>query len=189
MANDATNVAVGKPKVTGAIWIGTADSTLPTDATTELDQTFKCIGYVSEDGVTFTEERDSEDITAWGGDTVSSHQTTYKESFSFTPIELNPVAARATYGDGNVEVTSGKMKITHNSKELPAKPIVIETVPNDKTVGRLVVPSAKLSEKGDMSLTDSDPSGRELTYVAQPDASGNTGYEYYAITGLEPEAA
>ena len=171
MANDATNVGVGKPKVSGAISIGTESSTLPTDATTELDPTFSGLGYCSEDGVTNSEERDSEDIVAWGGDTVSTRQTTYKESFSFTPIEVNPTVARATYGDDNVTVTAGKMTVRHNSKELPPKPLVIETVPNDKT-----------------AYNDSDPMGRELTYTALPDEQGNTAYEYYAITGLSEEA-
>lgn len=188
MANDATNVGVGKPKVSGAISIGTEDSALPTDATAELDPTFSGLGYCSEDGVTNSEERDSEDIVAWGGDTVSTRQTTYKESFSFTPIEVNPTVARATYGDDNVTVTAGKMTVKHNSKELPTKPLVIETVPNDKTVCRLVVPRAKLTEKGDATYNDSDPMGRELTYTALPDEQGNTAYEYYAITGLSEEA-
>ena len=179
---------LGKPKVSGAISIGTESSTLPTDASTELDPTFKGLGYCSEDGVTNSEERDSEDIVAWGGDTVSTRQTTYKESFSFTPIEVNPTVARATYGDDNVTVTAGKMTVRHNSKELPAKPLVIETVPNDKTVCRLVVPRAKLTEKGDATYNDSDPMGRELTYIALPDEQGNTAYEYYAITGLTEEA-
>lgn len=188
MANDATNVGVGKPKVSGAISIGTDSSTPPTDAANELDPTFKALGYCSEDGVTNSEERSTEDIVAWGGDTVSTRQTTYKETFSFTPIEINPEVARATYGDENVEVAEGKMTIKHNSKELPAKPLVIETVPNDKTVCRLFVPRAKLSEKGDATLNDSDPMGRQLTYTALPDESGNTAYEYYAITGLKAEA-
>lgn len=188
MPNDATNVAVGKPKVGGAVFIAPIGTTLPTDAATELDEAFECLGYISEDGVTITEERDSESITAWGGDAVYTTQTSYTESFAFTPIEINPVVAKAQYGDGNVTVESGKMTIIHNSKEVPAKVIVIETVPNSKTVDRFVVPNAKLTEKGDLTLTDSDPMGRESTYTAMPDEDGNTAYEYMTITGLTPPA-
>ena len=187
MANDASNVGVGKPKVTGAISIGGTGYTPPTDATTELTG-FTGIGYVSEDGVTVTEERDSETITAWGGDTVYTTQTSYTETFSFTPIEVNPEVARMEYGDGNVEVTAGKMTIKHNSSEVPEKPLVIETMPNAKTVSRLYVPRAKLTEKGDQTLSDSEHTGRECTFTALPDADGNTAYEYLAITGLEAEA-
>lgn len=185
MPNDATNVAVGKPKVGGAVFIAPLGTPLPTDAISELDPAFECIGYISEDGVTVTEERDSESINAWGGDSVYTTQSSYSESFAFTPIEINPVVAKAQYGDENVTVEDGKMSIVHNSKEVPAKEIVIETVPNSKTLDRFVVPNAKLTEKGDLSLTDSDPMGRESTFAAQPDEAGNTAYEYLAITGLK----
>lgn len=188
MPNDVSSVAVGKPKVGGAVFIAPVDSTLPTDATTALDKAFECLGYISEDGVVVTEERDSETIPAWGGDTVATVQTSYTETFAFTPIEVNPVVAAAEYGDDNVEVTAGKMTITHNSAELPEKALVIETVPNSKTVDRFVVPRAKLTEKGDLTMTDSEPMGRECTFTALPDKSGNTAYEYVTITGLTPSA-
>ena len=178
MPNDASLVGVGKPKVGGAVFIAPTDAPAPTDAVSPLDDAFELIGYISEDGVTITEERDSEDLSAWGGDVVRTSQTSYKETFAFTPIEVNPVVARSQYGDDNVEVTEGAMVIKHNSSEIPEKQLVIETVPNSTTVDRFHVPRAKLSEKGDQTLNDSDPMGRESTYTALPDADGNTAYEY-----------
>ena len=182
--NDATNVGVGKPKVTGAVFIAPAKTTLPTDASATLDTKFKGLGYMSEDGATIAEERDSEDIPAWGGDIVYTAQTSYKETIAFTPIEINPEVMKAMYGEDNVKVEEGKLTVTHNVAELPELPLVIETAPNSKTVTRYVVPRAKLTEKGDLSLNGSDPMGRELTFTALPDEDGNTMYEYHAITGL-----
>lgn len=186
MPNNASYVGVGKPKVGGAVYIAPLGTTAPTDASTELDPAFELFGYISEDGVTVTEERDSENIAAWGGDTVYTSQTSYTESFAFTPIEINPVVAAAEYGDDNVEVTAGKMTIKHNSNEIPEKMIVIETIPNSGTVDRFFVPKAKLTEKGDLTLTDSDPMGRECTYTALPDASGNTAYEFITNSTFAP---
>lgn len=182
--NDATNVGVGKPKVTGAVFIAPAKTTLPTDASATLDTKFKGLGYMSEDGATIAEERDSEDIPAWGGDIVYTAQTSYKETIAFTPIEINPEVMKAMYGEDNVKVEEGKLTVTHNAAEIPELPLVIETAPNSKTVTRYVVPRAKLTEKGDLSLNGSDPMGRELTFTALPDEDGNTMYEYHAITGL-----
>lgn len=184
MANDATNVGVGKPKVTGAISVAPSGTTLPTDATSELDAKFNGLGYCNEDGVTVSEERDSEDIAAWGGDTVVTSQTAYKESVTFTPIECNEHVVRLMYGDKNITVQAGKMVVKHTGAELPECCIVIETVPNSKTIARYVIPRAKLTEKGDLSLNDSDPIGRELTFTALPDNGGVTMYEYMTITGL-----
>lgn len=186
MPNDASFVGVGKPKVGGAVYIAPIGTTAPTDATTALDDAFELLGYISEDGVTITEERDSDTLAAWGGDTVRTLQTSYTETFTFTPIEVNPVVARAEYGDDNVEVTAGKMTITHNSAQVAEKMIVIETVPNDATVDRFFVPRAQLTEKGDQVLNDSDPMGRECTFTALPDASGNTAYEFLTNAKFQP---
>lgn len=186
MANDASNVGVGKPKVTGAISIAAVGTELPTDATASLNEAFKGIGYCNEDGVVISEERDSEDIPAWGGDVVFTSQTSYKESISFTPIEINAEVAKMQYGDDNVKVEAGKMAIKHTGAVLPEKSLVVETVPNSKTVARYVVPRGKLTEKGDISLNDSDPMGRESVFTCLPDDTGVTMYEYLAITGLSP---
>lgn len=186
MPNNASYVGVGKPKVGGAVYIAPLGTTAPTDASTPLNEAFQLLGYISEDGVTITEERDSENIAAWGGDTVYTTQTSYTESFAFTPIEVNPVVAAAEYGSDNVEVSAGKMTITHNGSEIPAVMIVIETVPNSGTVDRFFVPNAKLTEKGDQTLTDSDPMGRECTFTALPDATGNTAYEFITNSTFAP---
>lgn len=187
MANDASNVGVGKPKVTGAVSVAPSGSKLPTDASAALDAAFKALGYCNEDGITVSEERDTEDIAAWGGDTVYTSQTAYKESVAFTPIECNKHVVKLMYGDQNVTVEEGKMVVKHTGADLPEVRIVIETVPNSKTVARYVIPRAKLTEKGDLTLNDSDPIGRELTFTALPDESGVTMYEYLAITGLTVE--
>lgn len=178
MPNNASYVGVGKPKVGGAVFIAPIGTAAPSDASTELDGGFELLGYISEDGVTITEERDSENIVAWGGDTVYTSQTSYTETFTFTPIEVNPVVARAEYGDDNVEVSGGLMTIKHSSAEAEEKMIVIETVPNSGTLDRFFIPRAKLTEKGDQALTDSDPMGRECTFTALPDDSGVTAYEF-----------
>ena len=52
MSNDASNVSVGKPLASGAIFVAPSGTTAPTDAKTALAATFKCVGYISEDGVT-----------------------------------------------------------------------------------------------------------------------------------------
>ena len=39
--NNTANVAAGKPKVNGAIFVAPVGSTLPTDASTVLDEAFK----------------------------------------------------------------------------------------------------------------------------------------------------
>ena len=67
MGNTASYVSVGKPNLSGAVYVAPKGTTLPTDATTSLGAAFTCLGYVSEDGLENQNELDSGEIKAWGG--------------------------------------------------------------------------------------------------------------------------
>ena len=54
MANEVKNVTTAKPKVSGEVFYAPLGTTLHTDATTPLDTKFKNLGYVSEDGFTYS---------------------------------------------------------------------------------------------------------------------------------------
>ena len=64
MSNTRANVSVGKPAVSGAIFRAPTGTTLPTDATTALASAYKAMGYVSDDGVTQSMTRETEQINA-----------------------------------------------------------------------------------------------------------------------------
>lgn len=175
----ASLVTAGKPKVGGALNYAIIGTALPTDASTALNGAFVNCGYISEDGLTQEITRDSENVKAWGGDTVLTTQTDYSEKYKCTLIEtLDENVKKLVYGSGNVSGTlaTGITAIS-NSTELTAMEFVIDMVQNGNLV-RKVIPNGKITEIGEISYTDSEAVGYEITITALPDASNNVAYEY-----------
>lgn len=180
MANVSSNTSAAKPNAAGAIFKAPKGTAIPTDTSTELTG-FVCLGYISEDGITNSNTRTSNEFKAWGGDTVLTEQTEYKDTFKFKLIEvLNADVLKTVYGSDNVtgtDITSG-LTIKANSKELDESSWVIDMIMRDNTLNRIVIPAAKISEVGDVTYSSSDLVAYDVTITAFPDASGNTHYEY-----------
>ncbi|OHX26862.1 phage tail protein [Streptococcus iniae] len=180
MVANSSNVSAAKPKVGGAIYSAPVGSKLPTDATTVLDVAFKSLGYISKNGLANEDKRESEDITAWGGDVVASAQKGKSDTFKYTLIEtLNIEVLKEVYGQGNVtgDLSSG-ITVKSNSKDLPERSYVVEMIMKNGVIKRIVVPKAKISEVGEIKYVDDDVAGYETTLKAFTDANGDTHIEY-----------
>ena len=181
------NVTTAKPKIDGAIYSAPKGTTLPTDAKTALDPAFKTLGYISEDGLTNSNSPKSDGIKAWGGDTVATVQTEKENKYSYTLIEsLNINVLKEAYGDDNVTGTlETGITVKANSKELLEHPVVIDMTLRNGVYQRIVIEFGKVSEIGDISYTDSDAVGYEITLTALPNTNGDTALIYI----VEPNAA
>lgn len=177
---NASYVTAGKPKIGGAVYRAPLGTTLPTDATTALAVAFVDLGYVSEDGVTNSNTIESDDIKAWGGDTVLALQTDKTDTFSMTLIEsMNENVLKAVFGTANVTGTFATgLSVKANADEQAEASWVIDMIARGNAKHRIVIPSAKISEIGDVTYSDGDAVGFEITLTAVPDTSGNSHYEY-----------
>lgn len=182
MASNGTvaNVTAGKPAIGGAVHRAPLGTALPTSATAELGSAWKPLGYISEDGLTNSDSRDSESVKAWGGDTVLNVLTSREDKFTFKLIEsLNVDVLKMTYGDDNVsgDKTSG-ITIKANSSCDTEAAYVVDMILKDNILKRIVIPDARVSEVGDISYKDAEATGYETTLTCMPDSNGNTHYEY-----------
>lgn len=180
MAQTVTNVTAGKPAIAGAVYRAPLGSTLPTDASSTLDQAFVSLGYIAEDGMENNNSAETENVKAWGGDIVMVNQTEKADTFKTTFIEaLNVEVLKMVYGDDNVsgDLATG-ITVRANSKELGAAAYVIDQIMREGALKRIVIPNGKLSELGTITYNDSDPVGYESTITALPGADGDTHKEY-----------
>lgn len=178
--NKVSNVTLAKPKKGGPIHRAPLGTALPTDAKTELNEAFKCLGYLGEDGLTNANAPKTETIRAWGGDTVATPQTEKPDTMKFKLLEaLNVDALKAVYGDGNVSGTLDTgITIKANSEEQKDCCWVFDMILRDGALKRIVVPCASVTDVGEIVYNDKDPVGYDTTLTAKPDEDGQTHYEY-----------
>jgi len=187
MANNSKNVTASKPRVGGAIHAAPVGTVLPTDAVSVLDAAFKSLGYVSEEALTNSNSPERESYKAWGGDTVLSAQKGRPDSFKFKLIEaLNPEVLKIIYGQKNVTGTLDKgITVKVNAEELQPMSWVVDMILKNNAVKRIVVPSASVSEIAEIVYSDTAALGYDITVTAEPDAAGQTHYEYIAAAAGE----
>lgn len=181
MGNNVNNVSTGKPNVSGSIYYGPLTATIPTDAETELDEAFVCVGYISEDGVENDNTINTNDIKAWGGDIVLKPVTESTDDFKFTMIESKNVdALKAYFGEDNVTVDpdTGAITIDKTSADLPKQAWVIDQVLNDGRLKRLVIPNGQVTNRETITYKDEEAVGLGVTVTAYPYSGNKTHKEY-----------
>jgi len=183
MANSAANVVAGVPLATGGILIGDLTAAEPSTAVSALTG-FTAAGYIGEDGVTETNERSTDRIRAWGGDTVKVVQTEHNVSYQFTFLEtLNADVLKAVYGEDNVTTTAATIstgtlhEVAINSATLPHQSYVFEVKDGDAKI-RIYVPDGQITEVGDVTYSDSEVIGYQVTVEAFADELGNKAYKF-----------
>lgn len=180
MANTATNVSTGKPKVTGGVWVAPRTATLPTDATTDLSGDYKCLGYVSDEGVSNNSELDTSEIKAWGGNIIFRSLTGMEDSFQFSLIESkNKDVLKAVYGSQNVTVdASGNISVNVMAEDPEELIWVFEVVLRGGIARRIVIPDGAITARDAITYNDNDPIAYNITVTAYPDSTGKTHAEY-----------
>jgi hypothetical protein len=173
MALDATKVRVA---VTGAVYADPTNAAVaPTSTGSAVDAALKDLGYVSEDGVTLTfpDAGDKTAIKAWqNGATVRTVRSTTEDSptIGLTLIETKLEVIETVFG---VTVTStatdGSFEFDVNDVRNPVK-LLVDVIDGAELI-RAYAPQAVVSSIGDLSLTNTDAIGYEVTFDCERSAT------------------
>ena len=178
---NANNVNAAKPIAGGAVWSAPYGTPVPTDATTPLNDAFKSLGYISDDGITEAIETSSESKKAYGGDEVLNVQTEHAVKYKFKPIEINQYTLAEVYCEENVTVDDqGNLVVKINSKEHKPRVYVLEQILTHGKIERTVIPNGKVIEVGERQYKDGEPIGNEITVASLPGEDGDKAKKYYA---------
>lgn len=190
MSQTVANVSAAKPKVGGAIYKAPIGTTLPTNATAELDPAFVSLGYMSDAGLKRAINLSTNPIKSWGGDTIANPQTDKSEQFTFEAAEvLNPEVQKLVNGDSNVSGTVAEgMTVKINTKELEEHAFVIEEILRGGVLKRTVIARASITSIAEVSDTDNDIIKYGITIRAMADEAlnGDTAREYYVSGSATP---
>ena len=180
MANTKTNVTTGKPKTAGAVYRAPSGTTIPTTADGQLNEAFKAMGFISEDGVTNATSFDSETIREWGGDAVYETESNKEDTFQFEMIEaLNAEVLKAVYNTANVSgALATGLTVNVNGDEHENAAWVIDMIMRGGVLKRIVIPDAKISDIAEIVYKRNAAVGYNITLKAFADSSGNYHYEY-----------
>lgn len=182
------NVVVGAPdtQASGAALIGepiTDETQIPENATDTIPAGVnpEAAGFVGEDGLTKTVDRETENIRDWNGDDVVVLQTSHSVTFQLQFLEAaNATVLRAVHGDENVEVgTSGALTVKENAAETPHKSFIFEINGGNGRKVRVVIPDGQVTETGDTVFSKSDVVRYDVTITCFPDSQGNKAYIFF----------
>jgi len=168
--SDTTKVYVPKPQAGGAVSTAPEGTAWPIDAITPLASAFKNLGFLNESGCVESTATENTDIKAWGGTVVKTSQTSFTKTWKMAFIEVNEYVLKEIYGSENVTVnsTTGTISIVGTSAEKVAHPWVIETLLDEDTVERLIIPLGKITDLSDITYSTDGPISFEVTITAYP---------------------
>lgn len=184
MAIDGSEVRVAGA---GHVYVAPAGTALPTDLSA-LDSKYVDLGYVTEDGVSFSFGREVEDLNAWQGDKIRTLSTKEPASVSFALMQTNSTILTVAYGGGTVSESTDKKTFTFTppkSGTNTERILVIEFSDGADITYRYVIPRSQIEGNVDYTLTRAGA----LTYPLTMGILDNGDSAKFSIISNDPNMA
>ncbi|MFF5261367.1 hypothetical protein ACFY4C_20685 [Actinomadura viridis] len=178
--------------INGGAWavdLGTATPTAPTGFTS-LTSPWMPVGMISEDGLTYAIDEDSEEFKAWGQTSPFRKVVTGSvRTFQMTLWETQrPLVKSLMYRLPVADVTpdtDGLTSFAESATPAPDRRAWVWDVYDGESMLRMFAPEAEISERGDVVYKGDEVTGYEVTVSVYPDAAGNL---LYHTSKIDPSA-
>jgi hypothetical protein len=170
----ADEIVVG---ANGKVWVAETTDPMPTDSDTALNVAWVDLGYVSEDGVTFTDSKEVESIGGWQSFYPIRRVVTSRDAMvSFVLRQWNEDSVALAFGGGAV-TDNGGGEYEYNPpspEDIDNRALVIEWTDGTKDY-RLLFPSGMVTEAVETNIVRTSAADLPITFAATP-ASGADAY-------------
>lgn len=165
MAPDPDNVVVAG---TGAVYVAPEGTALPA-ALAALAAPWKELGYVGEDGVTFTSSRDQDELRAWqSSDPVRVLVTAEPKTIEFELLEFgSPDVVELALRGGTIAVAASVATFTPPAAGVEDVRAMVIEAEDDGASFRFCFARVALSDDVAMQLAKSDATRLPLTFGVQ----------------------
>lgn len=170
---DSDEIVVG---ANGRVLI--ADLETPVPATLDGDWgDWLDLGYLTEDGFTFSPNREVNPVGAWQSlRPVRRIIASTDETLNFTMLQWSSTTLPFALGGGTVEVSGGIYTFTPDAAgSLDERSLAIEWIDGDKTY-QLVVPKGMVTDLADITGNRSDASGLGVAFGITADGDADPYY-------------
>ena len=186
--NQTGNVSVGKGAAGAYAWIAPYGTALPTDNTTTIASTYKVLGFIDENGVTFADSTSPTDYNDMSGNAIATTPGAVTKTAAFVPVELKKSTLDIIYGASNVDDADGVIEYTDKGPDQTLWTIVFDFVLGADRKWRVVVPQCRLKEMADLTINYQTLVGRQNTMAVLYDSTIQGYYKGY-LDSTETEAA
>ena len=164
--NSTANVSVIKGVVGGYLYAAPAGTTLPTDYSTALANTYVNLGYVTDSGATFSTDSDSNTFKDLNGDDIATSSGGRTRTLNVQLAEIKPDTLKEVFGQSAVTVAAGgDITIAHTNSDMPHRVLVMELVLRNGRKWRRVIKDAQVTEWGDLTVLYSDLGYFDITFT------------------------